>query len=103
MRQKIKKWLMGSISSIIICCSTYLPSSGAGCFGTTCGACTGGCFSVFGILWIILLYLKNGNLNTHQKVVLQLSWFKKEDSCRNMQSYCYCEENEIGKKSIRKE
>jgi hypothetical protein len=70
MIQKCKTWLIGSISALIVCISTYLPSAVPGCIGTTCGACSGGCFSSLGLSWIIMLYLKKtgtkGKINRFQ-------------------------------------
>ena len=61
MNKKANTWFTGGLSAIVAACSGLLPVASlsvCSSVGGICGNCTGGCFSMFGIFWVGLLYIK---------------------------------------------
>ena len=61
MNKKLKSWYTGGLSAIVAVCSGLLPVASlsvCSSVGGSCGTCSGGCFSLFGIFWVSLLYIK---------------------------------------------
>jgi hypothetical protein len=61
MNKKLKAWSTGGLSAIVAVCSGILPvASLSVCSGVggICGSCSGGCFSLFGVFWVGMLYIK---------------------------------------------